>query len=178
MYRLDEPSKNKVPKNIFVGSMADLFGDWVPDEWIEKVFAACRQSPWHRYLFLTKAPWRYIGLYDAKKLMTGDNIWYGSTITNNDDPYMYVKNKSINKFISIEPVLGAFGRMVALKVSGAKLVIIGAETGRRPGKVIPERVWIRNIVDVCRDAGIAVFMKDSIAPYWDGQLITELPWRA
>ena len=33
-YRLDDPQQWKQPRNIFVCSMADLFGDWVPDEWI------------------------------------------------------------------------------------------------------------------------------------------------
>ncbi len=30
-YRLDDPQKWKKPRTIFVCSMADLFGDWVPD---------------------------------------------------------------------------------------------------------------------------------------------------
>jgi len=58
-YRLDEPQKIKKPQNIFVCSMADLFGDWVPDEWIQRVFDACKAAPQHRYLFLTKNPERY-----------------------------------------------------------------------------------------------------------------------
>lgn len=33
-YRLDEPQKWKKPRNIFVCSMGDLFGDWVPTEWM------------------------------------------------------------------------------------------------------------------------------------------------
>jgi hypothetical protein len=49
--RLDAPVNTKVPteattdigyKNVFVCSMADLFGDWIPDEWIEKVLNAVR----------------------------------------------------------------------------------------------------------------------------------------
>lgn len=59
-YRLDEPEHYKNPQTIFVCSMADLFGDWVPDEWIEEVFAACKNAPQHRYLFLTKNPKRYV----------------------------------------------------------------------------------------------------------------------
>lgn len=35
-YRLDEYEKKK-GRNIFVCSMADLFGDWVPDSWIDEV---------------------------------------------------------------------------------------------------------------------------------------------
>ena len=34
-YKLDE-YRNRKGRNIFVCSMADLFGDWVPDSWIEK----------------------------------------------------------------------------------------------------------------------------------------------
>ena len=35
----------KKGRNIFVCSMADLFGKWVPDEWIQEVFAACEKAP-------------------------------------------------------------------------------------------------------------------------------------
>lgn len=55
-YRLEEPQHWKQPRNIFVCSMADLFGEWVPDEWIKAVFDACLAAPQHRYLFLTKIP--------------------------------------------------------------------------------------------------------------------------
>ena len=43
-YRLDQPSKWSEPRTIFVCSMADLFGKWVPDEWIEAVINACRST--------------------------------------------------------------------------------------------------------------------------------------
>ncbi|MCL2461960.1 MAG: phage Gp37/Gp68 family protein, partial [Defluviitaleaceae bacterium] len=67
-YRLGEPARMKKPKNIFVCSMADMFGDWVPDEWIKAVFEACEAIPRHRYLFLTKNPARYKALAMAGKL--------------------------------------------------------------------------------------------------------------
>ena len=43
-------------------------------------------------------------------------------------------------------------------------IIIGAETGRRKGKVVPEKEWIEDIVNWCDKAGIPVFMKDSLIP--------------
>lgn len=46
-------------RNIFVCSMGDLFGDFIPDEWIEKVLDKCEQNQQHNYLFLTKNPERY-----------------------------------------------------------------------------------------------------------------------
>lgn len=35
-YRLNEPQRKAKSQNIFVCSMADLFGEWVPDEWIHE----------------------------------------------------------------------------------------------------------------------------------------------
>ena len=58
-YRLDRPKIWTKARNIFVCSMADLFGEWVPDEWINTVFAACLEAPQHNYLFLTKNPGQY-----------------------------------------------------------------------------------------------------------------------
>ena len=40
-YRLDDPKSKGFGKNVFVCSMADLFGPWVPDSWIERVFRSC-----------------------------------------------------------------------------------------------------------------------------------------
>ena len=55
---LSDPKHWKKPRTIFVCSMADLFGEWVPDEWIRAVFEACEAAPQHRYIFLTKNPAR------------------------------------------------------------------------------------------------------------------------
>ncbi len=80
-YRLDEPRRWKKQRTIFVCSMADLFGDWVPDKWIEEVFKACEAAPQHQYLFLTKNPARYRELRNAGKLPIKVNFWYGTTVT-------------------------------------------------------------------------------------------------
>ena len=88
-YRLDEPERWTKPRNIFVCSMADLFGDWVPDKWILDVFAACERAPQHRYLFLTKNPDRYIKLAQMDKLPKKNNMWYGTTVTTEDTQFLY-----------------------------------------------------------------------------------------
>ena len=58
-YRLYEPLIMKEPSKIFVCSMADLFGEWVPDEWIHKVLKIVKQCPQHVFQFLTKNSSRY-----------------------------------------------------------------------------------------------------------------------
>lgn len=173
-YRLSEPAQKTKPQNIFVCSMADLFGEWVPDSWIQAVFKACEAAPQHRYLFLTKNPERYCKLADAGKLPELDNFWYGSTITKPGE-CMFAGSIHWNTFLSIEPLLapldvgiGSFG--------GAKWIIVGAETGNRAGKVMPERAWVEKIIDAARLTGAAVFLKNSLLEVMEGEFIQEYPW--
>jgi protein gp37 len=48
------PLRWKKPRMIFVCSMTDLFADFVPDEWIDKMFAVMALTPQHTYQVLTK----------------------------------------------------------------------------------------------------------------------------
>jgi len=168
-YRLDEPQRIKKQQNIFVCSMADLFGDWVPDEWIKKVFEACEKAPQHRYLFLTKNPKRYEQFIDMP--MPG-NIWFGFSQTKRE--YIgFDTHPSWKTFVSIEPLLERLDRAMP---QGIDWAIIGAETGNRKGKIIPERLWIEEIVNDCRRIKVPVFMKDSLKELWGKPLIREYPW--
>ena len=58
--RLKEPYTLKKPSKIFVCSMADLFGDWVKMNWIERVIKVVKENPQHTFQFLTKNPKRYL----------------------------------------------------------------------------------------------------------------------
>ena len=73
-YRMDYPEKLKMGNNIFVGAMADIFGKWVPGEWIRDVMETCLDNPIHNYLFLTKNPERYTEVGVPAGL---ENMWYG-----------------------------------------------------------------------------------------------------
>ena len=53
-YRFDWPQKVKVGSSIMVCTDGDLFGPWVPEEWILQVFAAADEAPQHQYIFLTQ----------------------------------------------------------------------------------------------------------------------------
>jgi protein gp37 len=180
-YRLEEPQLKKKPQNIFVCSMADLFGNWVPDGWIEKVIDVCEGASQHRFLFLTKNPKRYIELNKKGLLPMRNNFWYGTTATTEESIYWHSENH--NYFISIEPIMNDFTNDFTTEVQriiGAPMylpwVIVGAETGNRKDKIIPERKWIKNIVNQCRCTGTAVFLKKSLAEIWGEPLIQEYPW--
>lgn len=172
-YRMDD-YKTKRGRNIFVCSMADLFGEWVHEHWIEEVFNACKEAPQHNYLFLTKNPNRYIELELEKKLPWADNFWFGSSVTQLSDSYTWFSEKKFHWFLSVEPMLEDLGEMDPDSVK-PEWIIVGAETGNRKNKVTPERKWIKSIVAECRKYGIPIFMKESLVPIWGDELIQEFP---
>lgn len=171
-YRLNDYISKK-GRNIFVCSMADLFGKWVPDKWIEEVFEACEKAPQHNYLFLTKNVKRYVK-YGVPMLQ---NMWYGTTITKEEDMHLFNSLPACRyTFVSIEPILSDLE--VEKHNAMFRLVdwfIIGAETGNRKRKVIPERRWIEDIVNECRKHNKPIFMKSSLANIWGEPLIQEFP---
>lgn len=174
-YKLDEPQKWKKPRNIFVCSMADLFGEWVPDEWIQEVFKACDAAPQHRYIFLTKNPHRYYDLIEKGILTEHDNWWLGSTIDGDSAKKKRFQERGYNSFVSIEPLLEPI--YVGLGSFGSdEWVIIGAETGIRKGKVVPDRSWIDLIVSAANITRMKVFMKESLREIMGDDFRQELPW--
>lgn len=167
-YRLND-YEGKQGRNIFACSMADLFGDWVPDIWIEEVFKACEKAPQHNYLFLTKNPARYVELINNTDFFvkTKGNMWFGYSCTGKESKQWW--NPDYNIFASVEPILEP------IEVPRCKWLIVGAETGRRKDKVIPKREWIEHLVYYCGKWNIPLFMKSSLADIWGEPLIHEFP---
>lgn len=165
-YRMDIPGKLKMGRNIFVGAMTDMFGAWVPDEWINEVLDVCKEYPIHNYLFLTKNPERYERIDAAGILPTSKNMWYGSTLTKHNDR-CFISNVH-NTFWSIEPIHAPFQRWKFIDMTKDEFspdwIIIGAETGRRKERIIPKKEWIEDIVSWCDEIRVPVFMKDSLIP--------------
>jgi DNA repair photolyase len=108
-----ELSKRFYKQSVFVSDMGDLFGDWVPEEWITKVIDAIRESPTSNFLFLTKNPRKYLKYVE----LYPENLVLGATIETNRDypvseaPTTAERYKSMvelpyrNKLVSIEPIM-------------------------------------------------------------------------
>lgn len=174
-YKLDEPKHWKKPRTIFVCSMADLFGDWVPDEWIEQVFEACEAAPQHKYLFLTKNGKRYLELARKGIMPDTDNFWYGCSVTRPDAPFFF--SDKCKTFASIEPILEPFDWVPGLKhIELPDWIIVGAETGNRKNKVKPEKDWLGGIVNGCAEHNIPLFMQESLRDLMGADFRQEFPW--
>lgn len=181
-YRLDEPKRWKKPRTIFVCSMADLFGDWVPDEWLREIFEACDKASQHRYMFLTKNPGRYMELPNLlpkhRRPPNVAEMWFGQSFTgatHNYTPLLLPLWQ--NRFTSIEPLLRNLSRAEAIEIAATnEWVIVGAETGNRKGKVIPEKSWIDNIATACAELGKPIFMKESLRAIMTDDFRQQFPW--
>ena len=184
-YRLPMPAQKKKPANIFVGSMADLFGEWVPDEWIREVLAACAAAPWHNFLFLTKNPDRYYQLGDGDEAIIpegGCSGWFGASAATEEQAQDAWENLNCT-WMSLEPLHGDFSeefftyddRYTQATRRRWEWIVIGAETGSSKNKIKPKREWIQNIVDQCHSTETPLFMKDSLLEIWEDPLIQQFP---
>lgn len=104
-------------KIIFVGHMTDMFGSWMPAEWIESILEHCRKYPGNKYLFQSKNPARFLEFLNHFPIHT----IFGTTIETTSsillDPYskaphvscrmmaMSGLSKEYDKMISIEPIM-------------------------------------------------------------------------
>ncbi|MHC1722531.1 MAG: DUF5131 family protein [Aminipila sp.] len=175
-YRLEELRCKTKGRNIFVCSMADLLGKWVPDEWIYEVLNACEEAPRHNYLFLTKNPERIQNLRDS------ENWWFGTTCNSSADfivpcraADLYSSSRN-HSFISLEPLQSAITGIALQNLIKFDWVIVGAETGNRKEKVIPKKEWIDQIALTCKSHGIPIFMKNSLLQIMGEQnMLREFP---
>ncbi|MGA0207495.1 MAG: DUF5131 family protein [Ilumatobacteraceae bacterium] len=173
-YRLSAPanttrkaSDDPTDGRVFVCSMADLFGKWVPSKWINAVFDACLTAPEWEYLFLTKWPKRYSMIAKLPK------AWFGASIIKQSDVDRVTRDMTaftvhdgITRWISLEPMLEP---IVFDDISWCDLVVIGAQTsttqpdeGHVPA-FAPDFEWVADVVAQCREYGVPYYLKPNLA---------------
>ena len=170
--------KSKKPKSVFIDSMSDI-GCW-DDEWLAQVLSVIADNPQHNYIALTKTDSTKVYLKIVKyEIDNGDkklNFYLGKSVTNQEQYDKLLDKDELADFLSIEPLHSHidFGKRIPKCV---KTVIIGAETGNRKGKIVPEKQWVQDIVSQCDKAGVAVFMKESLSDLMGDEFRQDkLPW--
>jgi protein gp37 len=170
--RLDAPKNTTIPPEIaeddrlgrvFVCSMADLYGKWVPDEWIKKVHAACIESPQWEYLMLTKFPRRYVGLDLPATAWLGTSVDEQKRVRLAEEAFREIKGVRV-KWLSLEPLLAP------LRFSDLSMfdwIVIGSQsaTMQPDGPVpafAPEFAWVARITAQAHEAGCRVYHKPNL----------------
>ena len=161
---------------VFVVSMGDLFGDWVPREWILAVLDRARRARGKTFLFLTKNPARYHEFLEQFP----ENSILGVTIeTNRDDlaakvsrapppseRYKAMKNLPWpHKMVSIEPVLEFDVEVMVEWMRGIKpeIVYIGYDNYNNR---LPEPSLAKTLELVERLRGITQVVEKNMRRAW------------
>jgi protein gp37 len=143
--------------------MSDLFGDWVPKEWITKVLDVVSKNQQWYFLFLTKNPSRYIEFKD----LFGDNCLLGATadtqkrFDNAIDAFTKLKYEGVT-FVSMEPMEEEID-MVNANLDVFQWLIVGGRsktTGAEAKQ--PEWEWVEKVLLQAREKSIAVYFKPNL----------------
>ena len=160
---------------VFVSDMGDLFGNFIPDEWIEAVLSYIRKFSNTFFLILTKNPSRY------HNFEFPDNAILGATIeTDRDDIYNGISqapkpSERIRamieldwdmKFLSVEPIL-KFSSKFYKKIEKINpfMIYVGYDNYnyKLPEPTLEETT---DLIRKLRDNGFLVFEK-TIRRAWD-----------
>jgi len=181
-------AQRKHPKKLFVSSMTDVFGEFVPDIWVYKILDAMIAASLQTFQVLTKRATRMkelVNAYCERKVITHlpDNIWLIVSVedqhyANERIPELLKTNCSI-RGLSIEPLLGPVD-LTKISLDTPVPTNINCLTGdefhfmefrmRHIDWVITggesghgarpmHPDWVREIRDNCREYGTAFFFK-------------------
>jgi protein gp37 len=150
--------KLKPGSKIFIGSTHDLFGNWIPDEWIISIILRANQYTQLIFIFLTKNPKRYSEFNFPK------NAWIGYSTTGPLYHEWDSRHKKNIKFISVEPMMGEIVNTAYLH--DTQWIILGAETGNRKGRVEFNEDWKRQALEICYQNNIPLFVKNNAGGGW------------
>jgi protein gp37 len=174
--RLDAPANTPVPQRaqddpahgrVFVCSMADLFGAWVPQEWINQVVAATVANPQWEYLYLTKFPQRY------DRLQLPASGWIGASVDEQHraEPTLAAMRKVSGvkvKWLSLEPLLEPIKFST---LEGIDMIVVGAQSENigQNSSFSPPFEWVADLVATARRDGCKVWLKTNLLGQVSGQ---------
>jgi len=160
--RFDAPHNTTVPKsnasgnrNVLVGHLGDMFGDWVEKEHLEIILKLIGETPQWNYILLTKNPKRYLDF------ALPPNCWIGVKIDKQQEvrPAIEIFNciEASIRFISCDPMV-TWLQFPTLECFN--WMIIGPKPKTKTGPAFyPPKMWIRSIIKQAKGCGCKVFVK-------------------
>lgn len=171
-HKLEEPLKVTEPAGIFLDSMSDLMGSWVPYEQIEAILRICSEAHWHIFQLLTKNAPR------LTRWLFPDNVWVG---VSSPPDWMHGKRlaraqqermlrRSLEtlantsggvRWMSFEPLSWHVATIVADYPGVLDWAVIGAASN---GNAVypPQTSHLEALLDVLDRQGVPVFFKGNL----------------
>jgi protein gp37 len=160
--KVEDPVRKLGLQNVFVCSMADLFGKWVPTEWIEAILTQVWLNPQWNFLFLTKFPIR------MSEFEYPPNAWLGTTV---DRQYAVERaEKAFRKlkhsgyqgiaWLSCEPMME---RLTFSSLAMFNWIVIGgASKSTQTQEFLPPLEWISHLEGQAEVAGCKIYEKTNL----------------
>jgi protein gp37 len=162
--QLDAPLHWRKPRTIFVNSMSDLFGEFVEDDYLRKVFSVMERAKQHIYQVLTKRSARVPEFcneyFVATQTTIGPPRHIHIGVSVEDRKYGLPRIADLQRarvglrFLSIEPLLEDLGEF---DMTGIHWIIVGGESGHSARPMHPD--WVRRIREQCIAAKVPLFFK-------------------
>lgn len=173
---LNKPFNQKTPSRIFMGSMADWMGTWVPDDHITQVIAAMNKANWHTFQALTKnAPrlLKWIGKFPANLWVgasTPPDFMFGKRLTYQQqyrmlrktlEVFVAIKKEQpeVKVWLSAEPLSWDISSL--LVDYAVDWMVIGAASNGRD-YYSPDEMDVRDTVSQAEYAGTKIFFKGNL----------------
>ena len=160
-------------QRVFCASLADVFDNKAEPGWRRDLFALIQDCADLDWLLLTKRPQNIVKMLPADWGDGYPNVWIGTTAEDQERydqrwPVLAAVPAAV-RFISYEPAIGP----LRLAAHGAQpdWLICGGESGG--GGRPMHGQWARDIIDDCRKAGVAPFLKQW-GSYANNPLVAEL----
>jgi protein gp37 len=166
-----EAAGDRAYRHIFANSMSDLFGQWVPAEWIDATIEMARRNSQWTFLVLTKFPQR------AAEFEFPKNWWMGTTVDAQarvaNAEKAFAKIRCGTKWLSVEPLLQA---LQFEQLDLFQWVVIGgaSPSAQTPAYVPPLRPFAQLVTDASA-AGLAVYCKTNLR-LPETMRLREFPW--
>ncbi len=149
-------------RNVFTCSMADLFGKWVPQEWIEAVLEQVRNNPQWTFLFLTKFPIRMAEFEYPSNVWLGTSVDYQWAVERAEKAFTKIKASGFDGicWLSCEPMMErlAFSSLDMFDW----LVIGGSSKSTQTPEFKPPREWINELEKQAREHGVKFYEKSNL----------------
>lgn len=159
---IEDPIRQMGLRNVFVCSMADLFGKWVPTEWIEAVLEQAWENPKWNFLFLTKFPIR------MAEFQYPPNTWIGTTVDTQyaveraEKAFRKIRNTGYEgvAWLSCEPMME---RLTFTSLDMFDWVVVGgASKSTQTPEFRPPFEWIVHLWSQAKALDLPVYMKTNL----------------
>lgn len=181
---IEAPFTRRKPSKIFVGSMTDVFGAWVPEDQIRQILAMVAQCPQHTFQFLTK------NLKRTQQFNFPKNVWLGVS-----SPPSFFKRKELSlqdkvdyvnealdifdqmppetvKWMSIEPLSFNIAPLIEQHPKTLNWVVVGAAS-EASTFYQPDEDDLKSLMTVLKTHRVPHFFKGNLRPSLDKGTLTE-----